>query len=94
MGKAKLWFFRFTAVHFILTGLTGVALYFRPGENRPGWYSEQVKEILVMVHNGEWLSALLLGRPVWSGLAIGLCLSATLLWFSYRRLVRRNAENG
>ena len=58
----KIWFYRFTAVHFCLTALSGLILYFRPLKGREGWYSEQTKEWLVGLHNGELWSDLLLGN--------------------------------
>lgn len=81
------WFYRFTAVHFIVTSVTGVALYFRPGGNRPALYSETVKEWLVMVHNGEWISHVVAGAPFISGIVLGVALSAVLIRFSLRALV-------
>lgn len=80
------WFYRLTAVHFIVTSATGLALYFRPGGGRPGWYSEAVKECLVMIHNGEWISAVILGRPFWSGAIIGGVLAWALSRFAWRGL--------
>lgn len=81
------WFYRFTAVYFIVSAVTGLALYFRPlaGE-RAGFYSDAVKEWLVMVHNGEvfgWLAAR--NRYV-SGVLIGGALAWSLLRFSFRSL--------
>ncbi len=73
-----------------MTALTGLALYFRPGGARPGLYSEAAKEWLVMVHNGEWLSHVLLGRPFWSGIVIGALLSTVLVRFSVRSLSRKD----
>jgi hypothetical protein len=84
----KIWFYRLTAVHFIVTALTGLALYFRPGGNRPGLYSEELKEWLVMIHNGEWLSHLIFERPFYSGMLIGVLLSLVLVKFSAAALQR------
>jgi hypothetical protein len=86
MLAARRWFFRFTALHFIVTALTGVALYVRPGGARPGWYSEQTKEILVMIHNGEWLGYVVLGRPFVSGIIVGSALAVVLIRFATRAL--------
>lgn len=85
----KLWFYRLSAAHFIVTALTGLLLYFRPGRRRPGIYSDEVKEWLVMIHNGEWISSLLLGSPFYSGIVIGLLLSFALIGFSIGSLRRR-----
>ena len=82
----KIWFYRFTAVHFCLTALTGMILYFRPQNGSEGWYSEQTKKWLVGLHNGELWSDLLLGNGLLSGIAIGLVLSITLILFSVRSL--------
>lgn len=90
----KIWFYRCTAVHFIVTAITGLMLYFRPGGSRPALYSVEVKEWLVMIHNGEWISHLLLGRPFYSGLVLGLMLGAALVRFSVLSLRRRNAGDG
>jgi hypothetical protein len=76
------WFYRLTAAHFIVSALTGLALYFRPQAPRPGLYSVQMKEWLVMIHNGEWLSYVLFGQPFWSGLIVGLLLAFVLIKFS------------
>lgn len=78
----KTWFYRFTAVHFCLTALSGVLLYFRPLEGREGWYSEQTKEWLVGLHNGEFWSYLLMENRYLSGIPIGLVLATTLIIFS------------
>ena len=43
----KSWFYTFTAVHFFLTAISGVLLYFRPLDGREGWYSEKTKQVLV-----------------------------------------------
>ena len=88
----KIWFYRFTAVHFIVTATTGVALYFRPSGNRPALYSEAVKEWLVMAHNGEWISHLAADRPFWSGIVVGIALSLALLRFSWGALRRPDAS--
>jgi hypothetical protein len=93
MDRARLkeWFFRFTAAHFVLTSLTGVLLYFRPGGSRPGLYSDQVKEWIVMIHNGEWISFALFGQPFVSGILMGLVLAGMLIRFSSQRFTRRRA---
>ena len=93
----KIWFYRFTAVHFCLTALTGMVLYFRPHDGSEGWYSEQTKKWLVGLHNGELWSDLLLGNGLLSGIAIGLVLSITLVLFSVRSLrgrQRKGPEQG
>ena len=84
MSAAKKAFYRFTAAHFIVTAATGLVLYFRPGGNRPGLYQDGVKEILVMIHNGEWLSYFILGKPVYSGIIIGLLLSFVVIRMALR----------
>ena len=88
----KIWFYRFTAVHFCLTALTGMILYFRPYDGSEGWYSEQTKKWLVGLHNGELWSDLLLGNGLLSGIAIGLVLSTTLILFSVRSLRGRQRK--
>ena len=88
----KIWFYRFTAVHFCLTALSGMVLYFRPQDGYEGWYSEQTKEWLVGLHNGELWSDLLLGNGLLSGLAIGVVLSTTLILFSVRSLGSRRRK--
>ncbi len=89
----KNWFYRFTAVHFVITALTGIALYFRPGGGRPAFYSETVKEWLVMVHNGEWLSYSIVGNPFISGIFIGAILSTALVRFSLRAIVKPSSAD-
>ena len=89
----KSWFYRFTAAHFVVTALTGVALYFRPGSGRPAFYSEKIKEWLVMVHNGEWLSYALVGNPFISGIFIGSILSLALVRFSLRAIVKPSSAD-
>ncbi|HLV02165.1 MAG TPA: hypothetical protein VKZ59_12910 [Acidobacteriota bacterium] len=86
----RLWFYRFTAAHFCLTSVTGILLYFRPLDDRPGWYTEGLKEILVGLHNGEVWSHLLIGNRYPTGLAIGLVLAVTLIRFSLKS--RRNSR--
>jgi hypothetical protein len=88
-ARLSRWFYRFTAVHFVITSLTGVVLYFRPGNGRPGWYSDNAKEWLVMIHNGEWLSYTLFGRSVFSGLLIGSVLAMALIGFSTKGMRRQ-----
>jgi hypothetical protein len=80
------WFYRFTALHFIVTAVTGIALYFRPGGARPALYSDRAKEWLVMVHNSEWISYVLFGNPFVSGIAVGSALALALVRFSLRSL--------
>ena len=80
--KIKLWFYRLTAIHFCLTATTGVVLYFRPLDDREGWYSETLKEILIGLHNGELWGHLLFDNRYLSGLVIGITLSAALIFFS------------
>jgi len=86
------WFYRCTAVHFILTAVTGVALYLRRGGSRPGMYSDTVKEWLVMLHNGEWVSHATLGRPFFSGIVIGVLLAFALTKFSLMALRKRKEQ--
>lgn len=93
MTKLKLWFYRFTAVHFCVTAVTGVLLYFRPLEEREGWYSEELKELLVGLHNGELWSQLLFENPYLSGLPIGLILAASLIFFSLRKQFRKGESD-
>ncbi len=87
-ARLRLWFFRLTAAHFIVTALTGVVLYFRTGGNRPGLYPDATKEILVTLHNGEWIGQALFGRPFWSGIVLGAVLAAVLVHFSWRAFRR------
>ncbi|MGH9338156.1 MAG: hypothetical protein ACRD1R_00840 [Acidobacteriota bacterium] len=84
----KAWFYRFTTVHFCLTAVTGILLYFRPLDDRPGWYSEQLKEVLVGLHNGELWSYLLFGNRYLSGLLIGVALALVLIYQSTRKAGR------
>ncbi|GEM_PF-3137927 len=88
----KRWFYRFTAVHFIFTSLTGVALFFRPGGSRPGFYSDAVKEWLVMIHNGEWISYLFFGRPFYSGILLGVVLGVVLIRHSVQGLLKKRVR--
>ncbi len=88
MHSAKTWFYRFTAVHFVITAITGIALYFRPGAGRPGLYTDATKELLVMIHNGEWITGLLVRRPFVSGIVIGSALAFALCKFAAAGLVR------
>ena len=89
----KIWFYRFTAVHFCLTAISGLILYFRPHGGSEGWYSEQTKEWLVGLHNGEIWSDLLLGNGLLSGIVIGLVLSTTLILFSVKSLRGRRRQS-
>jgi hypothetical protein len=61
-------------------------LYLRPLDGRPGAYSERAKEWLVMLHNGEWISEVLLGNRYVSGLLVGAVLSALVVRFAWRVL--------
>lgn len=88
----KIWFYRFTAVHFCLTAVSGLILYFRPVKESEGWYSEQTKEWLVGLHNGELWSELLLGNGLISGVPIGLVLATTLVIFSMRSLMGKRRQ--
>lgn len=78
------WFYRIAAVQFLVTVATGIALYFRPLDGRKGLYSEPFKEWLVMLHNGEWLSEVLLRTRYVSGLAVGLVLGVLVVRFASR----------
>lgn len=80
-------FYKFTAVYFLVTAATGLALYFRPllGE-RAGWYSDAAKEWLVMLHNGELYGWWLARNRYASGLLIGGALAYVLVRFSLRSL--------
>ncbi|MDA2938430.1 hypothetical protein MYX75_09230 [Acidobacteria bacterium AH-259-A15] len=88
----KSWFYRFTAAHFCLTAITGLLLYFRPLDDREGWYSNEVKEVLIGLHNGELWSYLLFNNRYPSGLLIGIILGVSLITFSVRKtsINRRN----
>lgn len=82
----KVWFYRFTAAHFLLTAISGVFLYFRPLEGRAGWYSEQTKTLLVGLHNGELWSQFILENRYVSGVPIGIVLATTLIIFSVKSI--------
>ena len=88
------WFYRFTAVYFLVSATTGLALYLRPlaGE-RTGFYSEEIKEVLVKLHNGELFSWLLSGNRYVSGLLIGSALAFALLRFSLSSLRRPSGRS-
>ncbi len=86
VSRAKLWLYRAVAVHLAVTALTGLALYARPLDDRPGLYGEVVKEWLVMIHNGEWIGHLLFGRRWLTGVAIGAALAWPLLRHARRAL--------
>ena len=88
-SRLKTWFYRFTAAHFCLTAITGGLLYFRPLDDREGWYSESLKEILVGLHNGELWGRLLLDSRYSSGLPIGFILASVLVYFSFRTFFNR-----
>ena len=85
-NRLKTWFYRFTAAHFCVTAMSGVLLYFRPLEHRAGWYSEEVKEFLVGLHNAELWGQLLLDNPYLSGPPIGIMLAAVLIRKSARKV--------
>ncbi len=81
------WFYRFTAAYFLISATTGVLLYFRPlKDERTGFYSDELKEWFVMLHNGELFSWLLTGNRYWSGIVIGLALAYALIRFSLNSL--------
>jgi len=85
----RTWFYRVAATQFLLTAATGMLLYFRPLDERQGAYSKTVKEWLVMLHNGEWISEALFGSRYASGLLIGGVLSALVVRFAWRVLKSR-----
>lgn len=90
MKTVKLWFTRVATVQFVFTAVTGLLLYFRPLDDRAGWYSKDVKEWLVMLHNGEWVTQVLLHNRYVSGLLVG----ATLAWLvlgSARKTFKKGA---
>lgn len=89
MKTLKVWFFRVATVQFVFTAVTGLLLYLRPLESRAGWYSNDVKEWLVMLHNGEWISHVLFDNRYVSGLVIG----ATLAWLVMSR-ARKSLKPG
>ena len=89
VARIKTWFYRFTAAHFCLTAVTGGLLYFRPLDDREGWYSGPLKEILVGLHNGELWGRLLLDSRYSSGLPIGIMLASVLVFFSFRTFFNR-----
>jgi hypothetical protein len=60
----------------------------------PALYPEAVKEWLVVLHNGEWLSWLLVDRPFYSGIIVGLVLSVMLVRFSTASIPRLNRRTG
>lgn len=83
------WFYRLAAAQFLVTAATGLALYLRPLDDRTGAYSTNVKEWLVMLHNGEWISQALLGNRYVSGLIVGGVLAALVVKFAWRVLADR-----
>ncbi len=85
--RARRWFHRFTAAYFIVTASTGLVLYFRPlaGE-RKGFYTDRIKEWLVMIHNGEIFGWLLARNRYVSGVAIGGALAYALIRYAIRSL--------
>ena len=87
-NKLKLWLTRLIALHFVVTAITGLALYARPLEDRPGLYGKAVKEWLVMIHNGEWIGHVLFDNRWLSGVVIGGALAFTALRFARRALTR------
>ena len=82
----KSWFYTFTSVHFFLTAISGVLLYFRPLDGREGWYSEKTKQVLVGLHNGEFWGHIIFENRYFSGLPIGIILAVTLIFFSIRKI--------
>lgn len=88
------WFYRFTAAYFLVSATTGLMLYFRPlqGE-RPGFYSEDLKERLVQLHNGEWVSKWMVGNRYWSGVLIGSALAFALVKYSLSALRRPSGRS-
>ncbi|MCK6546473.1 hypothetical protein L6R52_11535 [Myxococcota bacterium] len=94
MSRFTRWFYKFTAVYFIVTAVTAIPLYFREGNGRPGLYGDTIKEWLVMLHNGEWLSYVLTGNPLWSGLVIGGALAWALVRFALHALRRPAKKDG
>lgn len=87
--RVRLWLYRLAAIQFGITALTGVALYFRPLDDRAGLYGKVVKEWLVLIHNGEWIGHLLFGWRYVPGVLIGVVLAWLTLRFVRRALVRR-----
>ena len=82
----KSWFYTFTAVHFFLTAISGVLLYFRPLDGREGWYSEKTKQVLVGLHNGEFWGHIIFENRYFYGLPIGIILAVTLIFLSIRKI--------
>lgn len=86
MDALKKWFVRVAVFQFCVTAVTGLTLYFRPLEHRSGAYSSDVKEWLVMLHNGEWVGQVLFGNRYVSGLVTGAVLAFFVARFSRRTL--------
>ena len=88
------WFYRFTAAYFLVSAVTGLILYFRPlKDERAGWYSDELKEWFVMLHNGELFSWLLTGNRYWSGVLIGSALAFALVKYSLSALRRPSSRS-
>ena len=83
-GALRAWFYRLAAAQFVATSVTGLLLYFRPLDDRTGVYPEKIKDWLVMIHNGEWITHLLLSNRYISGLIVGVTLSVLVLRFALR----------
>ena len=77
-------FVRVAVCQFCVTAMTGLLWYFRPLERRVGAYSSDVKEWLVMLHNGEWVGQLVSGNRYMSGLVVGAVLSCFVARFARR----------
>ena len=84
METFKKWFVRLAVFQFCVTACTGLVLYFRPLEHRAGAYSAELKEWLVMLHNGEWVGELLFGNRYVSGLVIGGALAVQVARYARR----------
>jgi len=84
------WFYRVAAAQFLITAVTGIALYFRPLDERAGAFSHSVKEWLVMIHNGEWITELLIGNRYVSGVVVGATLATLTVRFAWRVLRGRD----
>ncbi|MBI1945002.1 MAG: hypothetical protein HYS27_04855 [Deltaproteobacteria bacterium] len=91
ISRTKLWLYRVLALQLAITATTGLALYARPLDDRPGLYGKAVKEWLVMIHNGEWIGHVLFGNRWLSGTAVGVALAWPLLRYARRTLLRRAA---
>lgn len=88
------WFYRFTAAYFLISATTGLILYFRPlKDERAGFYSEDLKEFFVQLHNGELFSRWLTGSRYWSGILIGTALAFALVKYSISALRRPSSRS-